>query len=223
MNGWDRLFFSSTRGRVVQLLRRGEASVNDLARALELTDNGIRAHLATLERDGLVETAGKRPGIRKPETLYRLTTDAEGLFPKAYHVLTNTILALLRERASSEALHELLENVGRALSNRYPEKRELSPETRVVRAIEALHSMGGLAEMEMENGSFLIRGHACPLAAVVREHPEACAIAEAMLSELTDMTVEERCERNGSPRCIFLLKSRPDESYQDDAPQDTGR
>ena len=40
----DERFFASTRGRVVTLLRRSERGVEDLARALGFTDNGVRAH-----------------------------------------------------------------------------------------------------------------------------------------------------------------------------------
>ncbi|MDF3017510.1 MAG: putative transcriptional regulator [Thermomicrobiales bacterium] len=55
---WDEKFFESTRGRMVTLLRRSGRTVEELARALGLTDNGIRAHLAALERDGIVRQRG---------------------------------------------------------------------------------------------------------------------------------------------------------------------
>jgi predicted ArsR family transcriptional regulator len=51
---WDEKFFESTRGRMVTLLKRSGRTVEDLARVLGLTDNGIRAHLAVHERDGIV-------------------------------------------------------------------------------------------------------------------------------------------------------------------------
>ena len=54
----DEKFFESTRGRMVTLLRRSGRTVEELARALGLTDNGIRAHLAALERDGIVRQRG---------------------------------------------------------------------------------------------------------------------------------------------------------------------
>jgi predicted ArsR family transcriptional regulator len=43
---------------MVTLLRRSGRTVEELARALGLTDNGIRAHLAALERDGIVRQRG---------------------------------------------------------------------------------------------------------------------------------------------------------------------
>ena len=54
----DERFFDSTRGRVVNLLRGKSGTVIELAEALGLTDNAVRAHLLSLERDGLVRQSG---------------------------------------------------------------------------------------------------------------------------------------------------------------------
>ena len=48
-------FFTSTRGKIITLLRRASRTVDELAQALDLTDNAVRAQLAALERDGLVQ------------------------------------------------------------------------------------------------------------------------------------------------------------------------
>src|SRR3954447_11095439 len=80
----DRRFLESTRGRVVSLLRGEPRTVEELASLLELTDNAVRAHLTTLERDGIVRQSGVRRGLRKPHFTYALTPEAERLFPKAY-------------------------------------------------------------------------------------------------------------------------------------------
>ena len=44
----------STCGRMVTLLRRVGLTVEELAKVVGLTGNGVPAHLATLERDGVV-------------------------------------------------------------------------------------------------------------------------------------------------------------------------
>ena len=53
---WSQKFYESTRGRrIVALLRRATLTVDQIAGTLGLTGNAVRAHLATLERDGVVE------------------------------------------------------------------------------------------------------------------------------------------------------------------------
>ena len=98
---WDQRFFESTRGRVVSHLRRRRHTVEELAQELELTDNAIRAHLATLERDGIVRQQGVRRGAGKPSYDYDLTPDAEALFPKAYEPVLRELIGAIEDRASS--------------------------------------------------------------------------------------------------------------------------
>jgi hypothetical protein len=39
---------------------------------------------------------------------------------------------------------------------------------------------------------------------VVRDHPEACRLAEALLTELTGLPINEHCDRDESTcRCCF--------------------
>src|SRR5215208_7575976 len=94
----DERFFDSTRGRIVSLLRGGTGTVNELAEKLELTDNAVRAHLLSLERDGLIRQSGVQRGPRKPHFAYVLTAEAERLFPKAYDALLNQLIATLKGR-----------------------------------------------------------------------------------------------------------------------------
>src|SRR3982750_2351153 len=105
-------FFESTRGRIISYLRGSEATVNDLAEHLELTDNAVRAHLATLERDGLVKQSGLRKGSRKPHFAYELTSEGEHLFPKAYDALLNQFITVLKQRLNPRAFAEALQAVG---------------------------------------------------------------------------------------------------------------
>ncbi|HEX8097970.1 MAG TPA: helix-turn-helix domain-containing protein, partial [Pyrinomonadaceae bacterium] len=121
---FDRRFFESTRGRVVTLLRGATCSVEELAGRLDLTDNAVRAHLLTLERDGLVRQTGVRRGARKPHFTYSLTQEAERLFPKAYDLLLNQLIAVLKCRLSQEEIDNVLREVGRSLAAGAPSEEE---------------------------------------------------------------------------------------------------
>jgi predicted ArsR family transcriptional regulator len=202
----DERFFDSTRGRVVVMLRGAELTVEELAGELELTDNAVRAHLSTLERDGLVRRHGVRRGFRKPHHTYSLTPEAEQLFPKAYDALLNQLITSLKGRLSPAELSGLLREVGRALAKGRGAGGKMSLERRAQRAVEALAALGGAARVEREGGKLFVRGASCPLAAAVAEHPEVCRLAEALVSEVVGARVREHCERGDAPKCCFELK-----------------
>jgi predicted ArsR family transcriptional regulator len=205
---WDRRFFATTRGQVVALLRRASLTVNDLAAALGLTDNAVRAHLATLERDGLVRQEGVRRGGGKPSFAYVLTPDAELLFPKAYGPILRELLGVLAARLDPADLERALRETGRRLAATLPPAAG-DEHARVAAAAALVGDLGGLAEVEQRNDRVLIQGYACPIAEAVPGHPEACALVEALLSEATGLTVRECCDRNGTPRCRFEVVSAP--------------
>ena len=199
---FDRRFFDSTRGRLVTLLRGTTKTVNELAEELELTDNAVRAHLLSLERDGLIKQSGIQRGTRKPHFAYQLTEEAEQLFPKAYDALLNQLIAVLKGRLTPLALEEVLREVGRSLAQAASREND-DMESRIAGALAALEAIGGAARVEKENEKLVICSESCPLATAVAEHPEVCRLAETLLSEVIRLEVREQCDRNGPPRCRF--------------------
>ena len=200
----DKRFFDSTRGRIVSLLRGTRKTVNELAEELELTDNAVRAHLVSLERDGLIKQSGIQRGLRKPHFAYQLTDEAEHLFPKAYDALLTQLIAVLKGRLTPEALEEVLREVGRSLASaQSPGQKSGNLKNRIENALAALEVIGGAARVEKESDQLFICSESCPLTAAVVEHPEVCKLAETLLSEIIGAEVRERCDREGTPRCRF--------------------
>jgi len=201
---WDDRFFRSTRGRVVSLLRRGPHTVEDLSQAMELTDNGVRVHLSTLERDGIVRQKGVRRTAGKPAYSYELTAEADRLFPRPYAPVLGQLLDVLGERMDQAQLEELMRAVGRRLA---PDHAETSadPRAQLEAAVAFLNEIGGLAELEERDGVPVIRGYSCPLAAVTPGRPEVCELAEAQLCELAGLPIQECCDRGDQPRCRFEI------------------
>jgi predicted ArsR family transcriptional regulator len=202
-----RKFFGSTRGRMVTLLRRRGQTVDELAAGVGLTNNGVRAHLATLERDGLVTQQGSvrsSNGGGKPAYVYELTQEAEGLFPKAYEPTLRQLLDVRSDQLGPEESEALLRLVGRRLAGEHPARSD-GAHARLESAVEALNELGGLAELEEQDGAVVIRGYSCPLAGVTPDHPDVCRMAETLVAELAGVPVHERCDRGERPRCCFEI------------------
>ena len=207
MRWWEQYFKNSTRGRIVAILRRGWRSVDEIASALGLTDNAVRAHIATLERDGMVAPTGSRRdgGVGKPATLYGVAEGADTLFSSAYAPALSALVAELGSRHPDE-LESLMRGAGRRLAK--PASGTLAE--RVETAAALLTELGADADVVASDDGFAIQGHGCALAQTVSACPETCCMVEQLLTQVTGGEVREYCDREQHPpRCAFRITESP--------------
>src|SRR5881275_1635359 len=205
--GWRERLFKSTRGKILDLLRTCDRTVNELAEELRLTDNAVRAHLASLERDRLVVHSGMKPGFRKPHTTYALGSEAEQLFPKAYGRLISLLMSIFSRQVEPRNLRAGMRAAGRTLAEEHlSELRGKTRQQRIDAALGILKELGGAASFREEDGKHFIYGNGCPIAAATANHPEACLLAESLLTEIIGSPVREHCVRGPRPSCRFELK-----------------
>lgn len=212
-------FFESTRGRVVLLMRRGARTVEELARELGLTDNAIRSHLTTLERDGLVRQQGVRrgPGAGKPAIIYELHPMSAALFTRAYEPVLRALLDEMAVQLPLDQATTLMRSIGRRLAAALPAgaraagRADVAPgdHARLAElALEVLGVLGGEAMIESAADHSTIRGCAdCPLGNVISTHPELCQAMESLLSEVTGAPVRSTCQHGDRPRCGFEIRA----------------
>ena len=204
---WHTRLMESTRGKILDLLRAGDQTVNELAAELRLTDNAVRAHLLSLERDGLVYQSGTQPGVRKPHATYALTPEAEQIFPKSYGVLLDLILMVISKQLTGKELRAAMREVGkRVADNHWLAVKGKSRNQRIEAALGILKDLGGSATVEESDGKHFICGSGCPLAAATSRHPEACLIAESLLSQIIGVPVKEHCIHGAAPSCRFEIR-----------------
>jgi predicted ArsR family transcriptional regulator len=205
--GWNKRLLASTRGRILALLRGDDRTINDLAAVLKLTNNAVRAHLISLERDGLVQRRGTRPGTRKPHAAYGLSAEAEHIFPKEYGPLLNHFVTAVANRVPPGALRATMREVGRAVAlDHLHQVKGRGREERIEIALRVLNDLGGVATLSERDGKQVILGNGCPLTAVTASHPEACLIVETLLSKIIGGPAKKCCEYDGMPRCCFEIR-----------------
>jgi predicted ArsR family transcriptional regulator len=202
----DSRFHDSTRGKIVALLRRDSRTVEELAKELELTDNAVRLHLGTLERDGVVAAKGVRRGggVGKPATEYEIAAAAEPGFSQAYIPFLTSLLASVGEKLGSTELRALMRDVGRRLAAGSAGASG-DPKSQAERASQILNALGGVTTVEKEGNRYAIKGCSCPLSVAVNERAEVCLAVQTMLRDVTGLTVKEDCDRSERPRCHFVL------------------
>jgi predicted ArsR family transcriptional regulator len=206
MTNWLEKLLGETRAKLLQLLRRPPGTITGLSSALGLTDNAVRTHIAALGRDGIVEQVGiARDTGGKPARVYALTEAGEELFPKAYAVVLGGLVEQIARTDGSDHAVELLRAVGRQVGERVTAPADVSD--RVVAAAAALRKLGGDLEVQRTAEGWHLQGYGCPLSAVTARHPQVCALAQALVEEITRQPVTECCDRGERPRCAFQISA----------------
>jgi predicted ArsR family transcriptional regulator len=193
-------------GKVLSRLRYGAMTVEELARALRLTDNAVRNQLRKLQDANLVARVGKRSGASKPSTLYAITLEGQIQFSTLYLPVLTQFLEVAEGRCSGVQLDSFMIDTGKALANRYA-KPSGSLKHRVTAATKLLKSFGGVAEVRTHDGAHIIRSRSCPLAALTSENAAACKVLEGLLGAYLTAHVTICCNLEDEPQCCFQVRS----------------
>jgi predicted ArsR family transcriptional regulator len=202
-----------TRERILFLLKKkGPLSIDDLSRQMGITPMGIRQHLISLERKGLVDYIARRYGVGRPAFLYKLTEKADDLFPKAYHKFILTTLKELERNEGREKIEEIFrwrkEKILRDNKDALSEKKSL--QDRVFALKDVLESDGYLVDLDMDDNNFILKEFNCPIARVASEYREACKYELQVYRELLRKEVtRQECIAEGSSSCTYVIPKTP--------------
>lgn len=196
-----------SRHAVLDLIRRGERTVNTLATQLGVSDNAVRVHLVALERDGLVQRTGiVRSGtVGQPAAEYDLTSAGELALSAAYPAALTALARAIGERLDSRAKRSLFLEAGKRLAATMTDRTGGSFQDRAESCAALINSLGGSASVSTARGSATVEGTGCPLAAAVRSEPSTCFLVEALLESHSGLKAEQLCTHGERPSCRFRL------------------
>jgi predicted ArsR family transcriptional regulator len=145
-------------------------------------------------------------GFANPHSMYARTAEAEQLFPKAYGTLLDIVLTVLSKKLTKRELRAGMREAGRKIAAGYrSEVRGKNRKQNIETALTVLKELGGAASVYENESKYFIRGNSCPLAATTGRHPEACLIAESLLTEIISAPMKERCMHGQTPSCCFEI------------------
>src|SRR5579883_2476866 len=157
-------FFQSTRGRIVEELRRRKsASAVDLAAMFGLSPNAIRQQLVVLERDGLVIERSVRRGRTKPTHEFSLTARADKLFPQQYDKMLGAVLREVKQQFGQEGVSKVFEGISKRTVAKARERvTAADPQTKLAQLTQVLREGGVVAEYSLIDGGYVLHEHNCP-------------------------------------------------------------
>jgi predicted ArsR family transcriptional regulator len=202
---------SPTQRRVLEALKRkGEATADELAGALEISASAVRQHLVALRAAGLIEARQQRGAPGRPADRYRATARTEPLFVTA-HDLSVELLELVGDEHP-----DLVDRVFDRRRQRLVDDAELdlagSPtDARIAKVTELLDAQGYLCDWEqLDADHFRINLHNCAIWSVASRFRKACASElEFLQGVLPDAAVSRVTHKtSGAHTCAYDIVVR---------------
>lgn len=203
----------STRREILTTLKkRGGMTTDELSDVLGITAMGVRRHLMTLERDGLVEYESVQRGVGRPSYVYSLTELADDLFPKSYDQLTNDLLDIVKTLDGEEKLEQVfakrMERLEAAFAPRLANK-DLGEQLAELANIQ--NQNGYLADWEqVDDDTYVFVEHNCVISKVASECHFACDYELKLYENLLDAgeIVRESHMASGEVSCRYRISRK---------------
>jgi predicted ArsR family transcriptional regulator len=203
-----------TRRAIVKLLKaEGPLDSARLARRLQLTPMAVRQHLYALQKQKLVDAEERPVPIGRPAKYWRLTREADRLFPDAYAELSVALIGAVTETFGDAGMERLLESRAaqqrREYRARMPAAAALEDRLRVLARIRT--EEGYMAEVRRDGESFLFIENHCPICAAANACQGFCSTElELFRAVLGKGASVDRSEHilSGDRRCVYRVKPR---------------
>jgi predicted ArsR family transcriptional regulator len=204
---------SKTRRRIVKLLKtEGAMDSASLAGRLDVTAMAVRQHLYALQEEKLVSAEERPVPLGRPAKFWRLTKDAERLFPDAYAELNAALITSVQDAFGPEGMARLLEaRVARQREDYGSRITPSAPLATKVRQLAKIRSDEGyMAEVKRDGSGFLFIENHCPICAAATACQGFCASElDLFRSALGPGISVERAEHilSGDRRCVYRIAS----------------
>ena len=201
-----------TRRAIIKLLKtEGPIDSAQLAKRLGLTAMAVRQHLYSLQREGLVSAEQRPVPIGRPAKFWRLTREADRLFPEAYAELSVALIDSVKDAFGDEGLERVL--TSRCARQRMDYGKRIRPNDSLEKKLQELAKVrteeGYMADIKTEGeGSYLLIENHCPICAAANACQGFCATELDLFRSVLGPGISvERAEHiiSGDHRCVYRV------------------
>ena len=201
---------TTQRAILERLKRAGHSTIPELAAAIGLNIETVRAHVNTLIGHGLVRRDGTRStGRGRPEVLHKLTEESDSLFPRREGGMLRDLATDLLETGNGQLLHDFIERkIAGDRRESLARVRHLEGRERVEEVARIFSELGFMAEVEDVAGVPRLRLCHCPIRELVQATGIPCSAEIKLIEELLGAKLARMTYLPaGDASCSYRLES----------------
>ncbi|MDO6684324.1 MULTISPECIES: helix-turn-helix transcriptional regulator [unclassified Agarivorans] len=188
---------------------QGGQTVKMLAEQLAITSMGVRQHLQSLEKEGLIEHFDQKVKVGRPTRFWQLTDKGHGRFPDCHSDLSVQLLGAVQQVFGDAGMEQLISHREQQSFSAY--QQALAGHTDIADKLERLSAKrsqeGYMASWQKDQQDYYFIEDHCPICVAATECQGLCRSELEMLQKLFAECQVERTEHivAGSRRCAYKL------------------
>ncbi len=191
---------------------QGPMEADGLALQLGISPMAVRQHLYALQDDKLVPYEPKPRPKGRPAKLWKLTVEANKIFPDAHAELTVGLLEVIRDTFGEAGIEKLLDKRASCQIADYQSKLITCVDLyeKLRRFAEIRSDEGYMAAVETnDNGSYIFVENHCPICVAATSCSGLCKMELDVFTAVFETTAEiERTDHiiKGARRCAYEVR-----------------
>lgn len=197
--------------RILDTLKReGSVSAKTLAQSLGMTTMGVRQHLQSLERDGLVDFEDVRAKVGRPTRHWSLTASGHSRFADSHNDLSITLIDSVQDVFGEQGVEKVIaQREARTLAQYQDALKDCDNLEAKLQTLAYLReSEGYMAELQQDGADYILIEHHCPICHAAKTCPALCRSEIQLFQRLLGNAYRiEREEHivSGQRRCTYRI------------------
>jgi predicted ArsR family transcriptional regulator len=203
---------SKTRRAIVKLLKtEGALDSTRLAKKLRVTPMAVRQHLYALQKEKMVNAEERPVPLGRPAKFWKLTREADRLFPDAYAELSVALIDAVGETFGSSGVDRLLQTRLARQKREYAARidRDAALSKKLQQLAQIRSDEGYMAEVHADGPkAFVFLENHCPICAAATACQGLCATEIELFQAVLGPAVRiSRTEHiiDGERRCAYRM------------------
>jgi predicted ArsR family transcriptional regulator len=197
-----------SRDRILELLLKSEEpiTVQSVAASVGISRNAAHQHLASMERERLIE---RGPVVRtggRPSQGFRLSAAGRATFPRQYSLLAKQLLGELSQLLGPDELRAAMRRIGRMLAATLSDKAGANADEALIAGL--MRELGYESHVIEGQDGLEIEAHNCVFHDLARADQAICEVDLSLLETLSGRSVDHRrCMALGEGSCRFAFRA----------------
>ena len=201
---------NDTRTNIINLLKiNDKMTINEVSTQLDMSSMGVRQHLNSLEREGLVEYYRQKSSRGRPKYIYTLTDQAKEIFPESYKSFAIEVLEEAENIGGENLVNQLFTKRMESQIQSYTKRLQGKNLNKKIKELAKIRNEEGYMATISKNGDnySLIEYH-CPIFMIAKKHRILCETERKLFQRVLGVEVKrEHHLMCGNHKCSYYIQT----------------